>query len=512
MKILTAAEMREVDRQTIERGIPGIILMENAGIAVTEFLRRTFSPLSCHRVVIICGKGNNGGDGFVVARQLFQHKLCQELTVVEGFPQEALTGEAAQARRALAASGCPIVSALADDARNATIVLDAVLGTGINGAVTGRALELIQAINSQFPHASKVAVDIPSGFPSDTAKPAGEYVHADYTVTFTALKRSQALSPSYESMGTLEIAPIGTPEELCEANSAYKLRITTPADLASLFAPRKRDSNKGLYGHAIVLGGSLGKSGAPAMSGLSALRIGAGLVTVASAAGAISTIATFSPEIMTEPLPQTASGHVASTAKQTIDTLLKNKTVFAIGPGLGTEAETVALVRDLYSTTDLPCVVDADGLNAIAGTNLRTEKTRILTPHPGEMARLTSKSTKEVQACRLEVAESFARETNACLVLKGDRTIIAFPDGETWINPTGSPSMSTGGTGDILTGLIAGMVAQHPSDWKRAVVAAVWLHGRAGELGAEVLGEQSLIATDLLKYLPAAIKECRDAV
>jgi hydroxyethylthiazole kinase-like uncharacterized protein yjeF len=512
MKVLTAAQMREVDRLTIERGIPGIILMENAGVAVVEFLRRTFAPLNRQRIVVICGKGNNGGDGFVIGRQLFQHRSCEQLTVIEGFGEDSLSGDAAQARRALAASGCPVLTALPEHALNATIVIDAVLGTGIKGPVTGRALDLIQTINKRFPHASKVAVDIPSGFPSDLTSTEGEYVHADYTVTFTALKLCQALSPSYEAMGVLEVVPIGTPDELCQTNSEYTLHQTTQNDLTALFKPRKKDSNKGLYGHVAVLGGSVGKSGAPAMSGLSALRIGAGLVTVGSAAGAISSIASVSPELMTEPLPQTESGHVGTAARSNVNLLLKNKTVLALGPGLGMDTETVNLVRDLYQDVDLPCVVDADGLNAIAGAQLRAANTRILTPHPGEMSRLTGKTTKEVQACRLQVAESFARDTNSAVVLKGDRTIIAFPDGETWINPTGSPAMSTGGTGDVLTGMIAGMIAQHPSDWQRAVVAAVWLHGRAGEIGAGVLGEQCLIATDLLRFLPDAIESCRAAV
>jgi NAD(P)H-hydrate epimerase len=203
---------------------------------------------------------------------------------------------------------------------------------------------------------------------------------------------------------------------------------------------------------------------------------------------------------------------VGGAAKSEIEALLKNKTVLAIGPGLGTDAETVELVRELFNEIDLPCVVDADALNAIAGTDVHATKTRILTPHPGEMSRLAGKSTKDVQASRLETAENFARDRNCVVVLKGDRTIIAFPEGETWVNPTGSPAMSTGGTGDILTGMIAGMVAQHPADWKLAVLAAVWLHGRAGEIGGNALGEECLIATDLLKFLPGAMEECRAAV
>ncbi|HJY06428.1 MAG TPA: NAD(P)H-hydrate dehydratase, partial [Bryobacteraceae bacterium] len=298
----------------------------------------------------------------------------------------------------------------------------------------------------------------------------------------------------------------------CEKNNQYRLRLTTPGDIAHLFAPRSRNSNKGMYGHVLVVAGSIGKTGAPAMTGLAALRIGAGLVTVASAESAIPNIAGVSPELMTELLPQTKAGHIAKTAREKIGALLQNKTLLALGPGLGTDPETVELVRDLYERVEQPLVVDADGLNALAGGCLQTEKTRILTPHPGEMGRLTGKSAKEVQAARLDLAEELAQRSGATIVLKGDRTVIAFADGDTWVNPTGSPSLATGGTGDILTGMISGLVAQFPRDWKRAVAAAIWLHGRAGELAAEELGEQSAIATDLLRYLPAAIKECRAAV
>jgi NAD(P)H-hydrate epimerase len=512
MKILSAAEMREVDKLTIERGIPGSILMENAGSRVVDYLRETFAPLAQHRIVVFCGKGNNGGDGFVIARQLFQRRLCAKLTVVEAFPGESLSGDAAQARVMLRAAGCPTFPNIPEQALQATLIIDAVLGTGIKGAAKGAALDAIRTVNTRFPQALKVAVDIPSGFPTDELKAEGEYVHAEHTVTFTAMKRSQALSPSYEAMGRLAAFPIGTPDELCEENDRYKLRLTTPGDIAPLFGPRARNSNKGMYGHVLVIAGSVGKTGAPAMTGLAALRIGVGLVTVASAESAIPTIAGVSPELMTELLPQTKTGHVAKAARDRIDVLLKNKTLLALGPGLGTDPETTELVRDLYEHIEQPMVVDADGLNALAGGNLQTSRTRILTPHPGEMGRLTGKSVKEVQAARLELAEELAQRTGATVVLKGDRTIIALAEGDAWVNPTGSPALATGGTGDILTGMIGGLVAQFPGDWKRAVAAAVWLHGRAGELAAEELGEQPVIATDLLRYLPAAIKMCRAAV
>jgi hydroxyethylthiazole kinase-like uncharacterized protein yjeF len=512
LKILTAAEMREVDERTIARGIPGIVLMETAGSSVADFLKRKFSPLRAQSIVVFCGKGNNGGDGFVVARHLFQQKFFEQLTVIEAFPREQLTGDAVLVRTMLEASGCPVLGDVPEIAYHATIVVDALLGTGVRGPASGRILELIRIINDKFPNAAKVSVDFPSGFPTDDTVPSGEYVRANYTVTFTAFKRSQVLSPSYEAMGEIEVCPIGTPDELCEADPKYNLRLSTRRDFAQIFTPRPRNSNKGMYGHVLVVGGSVGKSGAPAMTGLAALRSGAGLVTVASAREAIASIAAASPDLMTEFLPQTESGRIGTAAVTRVEELLQHKTVLALGPGLGTDDETVQLVRRLYAAVEIPAVIDADALNAMAGQNLQTHRVRILTPHPGEMGRLFKKSVKEIQAARLDAAQSLAKRSGATIVLKGDRTLIAFPDGEAWVNPTGSPAMATGGTGDILTGMIAGLVAQHTENWKRAVIAAVWLHGRAGEIGGQDIGEQALIATDLLRYLPEAIRECRDAI
>jgi NAD(P)H-hydrate epimerase len=293
------------------------------------------------------------------------------------------------------------------------------------------------------------------------------------------------------------VADIGTPSELCDTNPIYRLRLTTPDDIRHLFAKRPRDSNKGMYGHVLVAGGSPGKSGAPAMTGLGSYRSGAGLVTVAIPRSAP---APARPELMTEPLDEN------------IFELLKKMTVLAAGPGLGTEAETVRLVKRLYDEAGIPAVFDADALNALAGALPSTKKIRVLTPHPGEMGRLTGKSTKEVQADRLGAAQELARQSGATIVLKGDHTVIAFADGETWVNPTGSPALATGGTGDILTGMIAGLMAQHIKDWQRAAVAAVWLHGRCGELAGEHWGEEAAMATDLLDFLPQAMNEVRPAL
>ena len=488
MKILTAAQMREVDRLTVERGIPSLILMENAGSRVVDFLLETFRPLGEHRVAVVCGKGNNAGDGFVVARQLFTRQLCRELTVIELFDPAELSGDAATNRRMLDACGCPAQRGFENRPHLATVVVDAILGTGLAGSVKeGPALDGIHFVNQQFPLAKKVSVDVPSG----------DLVQADYTVTFVA--------PKPENRGRFTVANIGTPSDLVQSD----LNLSAPDDFRHLFGPRPADSNKGMYGHVLVVGGSFGKSGAPAMSGLGAYRSGAGLVTVALPKSALPTVAAVRPELMTEPLDETPSGHLRFFESSKLLELAKKMTVLAVGPGLGTEDETVRLVKELYEQAEITAVFDADALNALAGQLPHTDKIRILTPHPGEMSRLTGKSVKEVQADRLAIARDFASRNNATIVLKGDRTVIAFPDGQAWINPTGAPSMATGGTGDVLTGMISGVVAQHPKDWKLAVVAAVWLHGRCGELGQQHWGQEAMLATDLLHFLPAALDEVR---
>jgi hydroxyethylthiazole kinase-like uncharacterized protein yjeF len=502
VKVLTAAQMREVDRRTAELGIPTIILMENAGNRVVEFLERQYSPLAKQRIVVVCGKGNNGGDGLVVARQLHTRVKPQWLRVVLGGNPDEMKGDALQNYRMLKAAGGDVLPKITEEMRTATLVIDAVLGTGLDGPAKGQAAELIRAINDQFPIADVVAVDVPSG----------GAVRARHTVTFTALKPSLVLPPECELAGKVHVVPIGSPPELYEGDPSILLSLSDPTEFASLFRPRMSDSNKGLYGHVLVIAGGRGKTGAAAMAGIAALRAGAGLSTVASAASAISAIASYAPEIMTEPLAETDSGAIAMRAPDdpALVAITDKKTVIAIGPGMGQHPETVQFIRRFVQESKTPMVVDADALNALAGQRSRFEGPRIFTPHPGEMSRLTGKTIAEIQADRIDTARAFAAEHGIYLVLKGNRSLIAFPDGRVWINPTGSPAMSTAGTGDVLTGLIAGLVAQFPNQLENALLAAVYLHGRAGELGAETLGEKSLIATDLFDFLPEAMREIAD--
>ena len=501
MKVLTAAEMREVDRLTMEAGIPGIVLMENAGHRVVEFLERRFAPLSEQRIVVLCGKGNNGGDGLVVARQLClwgRFPTCP-MVILFANPEE-LKGDAAANYRMLLACGCPVHREIPAEARNATLVIDALLGTGITGPATGRMLEAIREINTGFPLAKVVAVDIPSGMPSDAGIAAGEIARADATVTITAPKVAQVIPPGCDQVGELVVGAIGSRAELYDH---VKLEVVEPAMFADLLAPRPRSGHKGTFGHVLVIAGSRGKTGAAAMAGLAALRAGAGLVTVASAESAIPEIAGHAPELMTEPLRETESGAIALNAN--LGAVLEGKTVIAMGPGLGRHPQIPALVSSIAENSAMPMVLDADALGPVSGGG-----TRVLTPHPGEMARLTGKSTAEVQADRLGVARDYATAHGVTLVLKGQRTVLAFPDGRVWINPTGTPALGTGGSGDILTGMIAGLLAQFPDRPDKAVAAAVYLHGLAAEIGVRSLGEKCLIATDVLRFLPQAMEECVD--
>jgi NAD(P)H-hydrate epimerase len=308
-------------------------------------------------------------------------------------------------------------------------------------------------------------------------------------------------------MGDLRIAPIGSPAVLYEDDPAIQLALITPASIASLFAPRARDSNKGRYGHVLIVAGSRGKSGAAAMAGLAALRAGAGLVTVACPQSALAGVASHSPEIMTEPLPESSAGFLSLAAFDRIAALADQRTLLAIGPGIGTEDETRQLVLRLFNDIAKPMVVDADALNCLAGHDWKAGNVlRVLTPHPGEMSRLTDHTIAEIQADRIAAARSFAMERNVTLVLKGEATLLGFPDGRVWVNPTGSPAMATGGTGDVLTGMVAGLLGQFPGDPDRAVAGAVYLHGRSGEVAARHLTEQPVIATDLLNYLPEGIR------
>ncbi len=518
MKVLTAAEMRECDRVTSERfGVPSLTLMENAGTAVAQFALTHCSR--AERVTVICGKGNNGGDGFVAARKLHQAGK-QVLVVLLGRATDVQGDAAAMAVRMIQETTLRIIEVNSQEELageriqrlfRPDLIIDAILGTGFKPPVSGLIGDAIKAMNASA--APMLAVDIPSGATADDFAPSAENLRAraNAIVTFTAPHPAHIFGAL--TAGPAVIAPIGSPEEAIR--SALNLEIITAGDIAAFAALRAPDANKGSFGHALIIGGSLGKSGAAAMAGMAALRAGVGLSTVATAKSVLPLVAGFAPEIMTEPLAETDAGTISLTAREygRLDAIVQGKTVLALGPGISRHPDTAQFVRAIIDKYPLPTVVDADGLNAFEGCAEKlqgSQRPLVLTPHPGEMARLTGLTAKQVQAERIAIARKFAQQHRCVLVLKGHRTLVAQPDGKVWVNPTGNPGMASGGTGDILTGMVAGLIAQNPSEVAHATAAAVYLHGLAGDVARESVGEHSLVATDLLRALPEAFRRARD--
>jgi NAD(P)H-hydrate epimerase len=542
MQILTSAEMNAADRRTAEEcGVPLAELMENAGGAVAGFCLRRYA--AAERVVALCGKGNNGGDGLVAARVLAAAGVDVEVLLL-GRGDE-VKGEAAVALRRLREDAPEVeVREVVDEAalaaasgglERAELVIDAVVGTGFKpplppqraeAARRGPGLrglaasvrEMVAKVNAVV-----VAVDLPSGWDADSMEQRAEGAfRADAVVTFTRPKLAHMFgsltgsSKNGGAFGPVVVAEIGSPDAAVVSASGLSW-----AGAAKAIAERPRDvnSNKGMYGHVLVVGGSYGKAGAPAMASLAALRAGAGLVTAAVPGEIVSDIGRVAPELMVVALREfgavekadagfgTAS--VANMEKERLERILKGIKVVAVGPGLGQEGTTPEFVRGLVADCKLPMVVDADALNAFAGrADLLdgTGRVMVLTPHPGEMARLAGMTVKEVEADRVGLARRFATEHKLTLVLKGWRTLVAHPDGRVAVNTSGNPAMAKGGSGDILTGMVAAMLAQFPDDVARAAEAAVYLHGLAGDFAARAMDEHTVLATDTVTHLADAFR------
>ncbi|HZS45696.1 MAG TPA: NAD(P)H-hydrate dehydratase [Blastocatellia bacterium] len=526
-KVLNAGQMREVDRLTTERyNIPGTLLMENAGQAVFSLLTKSFGDPSDLRVIVVCGRGNNGGDGAVVARQLWQRGssvdlfLLGELNTTKG--DARINFEIA---RKLSEEESNDVGQLSftevktsNDWRTIYNVLeqydllvDAILGTGLNRPAEGLYGIIIKDL-AEFCPIPILSVDLPSGLSADSALAFDPHIKADCTVTFTSPKPVNVLSPACFAGGELTIAPIGSPEDLIEA-SGSSLNLVERQDIAAYLTQSRRApySHKGAVGNVLVIAGSRGKTGAACMTAEAVLRSGAGLVTIASSASAQDVIAQrVIPEVMTEPLAETDRGSISHQALESAVELMDKVDVLAIGPGLSSaEESTRAFVREIINRRTVPVIIDADGLNSLSpwpgelkGSD---ELPLILTPHPGEMSRLTGLKTSEIQERPTEIARDFATAHSVFLVLKEARTIIASPDGQVYVNPTGNSGMSTAGAGDVLTGIIAGLLAQKTQLHLGAVLSSVYLHGLAGNIAAEKSGVRSLIATDITRSLSEAI-------
>lgn len=520
MKVLSAAEMQACDRVTTERyGVPSIDLMRAASASVEAFAREQFPH--ARRVTVLCGKGNNGGDGMMAARLLAKAGL--EVTTLLLGSQYELKGDAAIAWRELSVSPNRYiyeVNSSADlrthnAALDTDLIIDAVLGTGFQPPMRGlveAALEWVAASEAPF-----LSIDLPSGWSANAieSKVQEKAFPSDAVITFTAPKPAHVFGELTRRWNQpIVVAAIGSPEEAIVSEQRMKWAGSAHSLLEQ---PRAAEANKGKYGHVLVIGGSTGKSGAPAMASIAAMRVGAGLVTAAVPGTIAAQVSAFAPELMTHPMMASPSGELASngiTAQQ-FEKLIDKITVIAVGPGLGQGPGVEILLEAALSDTKLPLVIDADGLNTLAanpslmeklGETGRAGRTIVLTPHPGEMARLAHKSTADIQANRLEAARIFARDSSVTLVLKGSRTLIAHPDGRVAVNTSGNPGMAKGGSGDVLTGIIAGVLAQFPQDASKAVEAAVYLHGLAADLAVSDADEHTVLATDSFRYFPQAFQ------
>ena len=521
MHVLSAAEMQACDRATTERfGVASLDLMRAAAGAVAGFAREQFPR--ARRVTVLCGRGNNGGDGMMAARLLAGAGL-EVTTLLLGAP-EGLAGDAGTAWGELLASATPgtvhVVESVKelerhDGALGADLIVDAVVGTGFKPPLTGLALAALEWVKGS--RALVLAVDLPSGWAADEAgaTAAGPVFAADAVITFTAPKPAHMFGQLTRRWDQpVVVAGIGSPEEAI----ASELRLGWAGSAVEVAKTQRGvGANKGNFGHVLVVGGSVGRTGAPAMAALAALRAGAGLVTAAVPAPALAQVAAVAPELMTLPLRASPAGCIAAEnlTPEGLAGLMAGKTVLALGPGLGQMPETTKFTVGLLWVTKIPAVIDADALNILAAkpvllAKLAKGRTVVMTPHPGEMARLAGITVAEVQGNRLGVAREFAERFGVTLVLKGARTLIAHPDGRVAVNTTGNPGMAKGGSGDLLTGLVAGLLAQHPGDAGRAVEAAVYLHGLAADLairGPEgTADEHTLLATDSLQQLSRAFR------
>lgn len=510
-KVATAAQMRALDREAIERyKIPGIVLMENAALGVVRAMEERYGSQRGKSVAILCGKGNNGGDGFAVARHL-ANRGCKVYLFLLGEPA-LLRGDAATNLHICQEMKIPICSVTVSRAlrplisklNQCDIVVDALLGTGIVPPVRGLLAEAVSRINCSGKPV--VSVDLPSGLNADTSEVSGEVVQADLTVTFGLTKIALAQHPSLALAGKVIVADISLPADLV---SRAEIPVEWIGKEILRDLPKKRaDAHKGSAGKVLIVAGSKGMPGAAVMTALSALRVGAGLVYAALPSSIRGIFLKRLMEGIVVPTASSDTDHLTSASLEPVLHAAKGKKVMAVGPGIGLDPETGKMIRSLIQKVRVPVVLDADGLNHMADDPdifKRAKAPLILTPHPGEMARLTGGSGEIPATRRVDLAGDFAREFGVILVLKGARTVIAEPAGRCWINTTGNPGMGTAGTGDLLTGMIAGLIAQGMKPPAAARVG-VYLHGLCGDRAAGRLGERSLIARDLLGEVPRTLR------
>lgn len=525
MKILTAGQMGEVDRLTTERYLmPSILLMENAGRSFVDELEKACPGLYGKRIVILCGRGNNGGDGFVAARYLAVRNARPVIWLFSD--PEQIRGDARINWDITRAMGLPVeILATPAEAKSflkkapyPEVVIDALFGTGLSKPIGADYRPMVDWINKASTQAFVAAVDIPSGLLADSYAIPGPAVKAHLTVTFSAIKLAHIMPPASDLAGKVVLVPIGSPPALFD-NPEYRINLIDPAQVRRALPRRAPDSHKGTFGHVYVVAGSRGKSGAALMTGLAALRSGAGLVTLWLPKGLQRSVVGKFPELMTEFLPETDEETSDRAGASRVLDQLSQAEALVLGPGMTTHPSTRRLIWELTRHSPAPVVLDADGINAFVPPAEPLKNNEgwpvVITPHPGEMARLTGKKISDVQRNRLATAKDCAMRYRCYVVLKGFQTVIATPEGNLYINSTGNPGMATGGTGDILAGMMGRFVAgwklqadrENPQDLADYLSAAVYLHGLAGDLAAESESMESLIATDLITYLPKAFKK-----
>ncbi len=516
--LVTAEESRTLDRLAEQAGIPSLVLMENAALRIAEVLMQHFELEPPKSLVVVAGRGNNGGDGMALARHL--HNIGFDVQVFLLADPNELKGDAAVNYRAAVNLGVPVqaiptadrLTQLIPPLQHADLVVDALLGTGITGEVRGIYADAIPLLTH---HASRIlSVDVPSGINSDTGEVCGVAVRADATVTLGAVKLGLMLFPAADYVGDLFVGSLGMPDELLERLDIRRF-VATHELLPRVLPHRRPDTHKGDYGRVLIIGGAPGMTGAAIMAGKAALRCGAGLAQVALPQSLNLAVETAALEVMSLPLPETEAGTIAPEAFNVLAPRLPWADVVAIGCGISRHERTQTFVRQLVAQVDKPLIVDADGLFALAGQAKlvwQRKTLTVLTPHPGEMATLMQTTTDAVQRDRVGVALQAAKDFNSVIILKGARTITAAPDGTLFINLTGNAGMASGGSGDVLTGMIAALLAQTlcrslPVTPTEAVAAAVFLHGLAGDIASWEKGETALIAGDLLDHLPRALLE-----
>ncbi len=517
LPVVTAEEMRELDRTAIEKtGISGEVLMENAAIKVVLAIEEACGALLGRKIFIFCGKGNNGGDGLAIARHLINRGALVNTCVLS--TPERISGDAKTNLGILASlSHKPVffsdsfkLSKLKGALWRSDIIIDAMLGTGLQSAPSAVFCEAIDMINSSGKFV--VAVDIPSGLSSDTGVPIGDCVKSNLTVSLGFAKRGFFSNRARDFTGKIKNVDISIPRSLVK-NKQHKVFMLTPNSVKTMLGDRPLASHKGSFGHVLVVAGSKGKTGAASMSAVAAARAGAGLVTLAVPESLEHILEVKTTEVMTEGLAECQEGYLGEDALYRILELAETKTVVVLGPGLSTSTGTKALVAELVRLTNTPLVIDADGLNSLAGDAdiLRNAKAPVfITPHPGEMGRLMKISTEKIEKERFRTLTDALSKLGVNIILKGYNTLISGQNGEIFINPTGNPGMATGGTGDILSGFIAAFLGQ-TEDHALACCAATYLHGLAGDMAKDKLGEISLMANDILNFIPDAVRQVKSS-